>query len=76
MLSYNIEESLNDAKTNGESGLRVCNYCLNLLENRELMKASRNCKPAITELYETLRSYVKDLDEKAEMFDKMSQSLK
>lgn len=49
---------------------------MNLLESRELMKASRNCNPFITQLYEQLRTYIKDLDKDANMYQKMSLSLK
>lgn len=67
--------STEDGERN-EDGLRICYYCINHLENREMMKANRNCCPLISELYDQVRTFVKDLDKDAELYMDMSLSLK
>lgn len=76
MLSYSMEESSTETELNAEDNLRICQYCLKLLESRELMKASRNYKPVISEMYDKLRSLVLELDQDIELYHEMSLSLK
>ncbi|XKL65155.1 hypothetical protein PGB90_005241 [Kerria lacca] len=75
ILSHTVQENHITKETNYQDAFRICQYCMNLLESRELMKASRNCNPFITQLYEQLRTYIKDLDKDANMYQKMSLSL-
>lgn len=59
-----------------ENSFRICRYCLNLLESRESMKASRNCNPVIAQLYEKARDFMKELSKDADLYQEMSLSLK
>lgn len=76
ILLYTVAEPTSETETIVEDDLRICQYCLTLLESRELMKASRDCKPLISELYDKLRSFVLEVDNDIELFEKMSLSLK
>ncbi|KAK7598210.1 hypothetical protein V9T40_006445 [Parthenolecanium corni] len=69
----NGEASTDDVSE--ENNFRICRYCLNLLESRESMKASRNCNPLIAQLYEKARDFMKELAKDADLYQEMSLSL-
>lgn len=76
LLSRNIEENPDHHENSEENSIRVCQYCMNLLSSRESMQASRNCNPVVTQLYDQLRLYLKDLEKDVDMYYEMSLSLK
>ncbi|KAI5729579.1 hypothetical protein M8J76_004120 [Diaphorina citri] len=75
LVEPELGESQLSASANSDLNLRVCSYCLQLLESREVLKESRNSRPLICDLYDALMGKKQEASKLRAMYLEMIDSL-
>lgn len=71
----NVLSVLSDS-SNHEQNFRICQYCQNLLDARERLKARHYNKPIVHQLYEKLSEYMTKAQRRIDQYDNMWRSLR
>lgn len=58
-----------------QTGLRLCDHCLWLLETRQEMHESRTCRPPVVQIYSDVKQFQKNVLPDIEMYLKIINSL-
>lgn len=75
LVDPNPDDPLLTSNINSDLKLRVCSYCLQLLESREVLKESRNSRPSLCDLYDSLIAKKQEARKLSAMYLEMVDSL-
>lgn len=75
LVDPDADELKLSASINSDLKLRVCSYCLQLLESREMLKESRSARVPLSDLYDTLVGKKQEASKLSAMYLQMVDSL-